>query len=97
MRVVIALGGNALGETPEKQKEMASITSKYIVPIIKRGYDVILTHGNGPQVGLINLAFTEGGKTNTKVYSMPFSECGAMSQGYIGFHLQNALLNELML
>ena len=95
MRVVIALGGNALGETPKKQKEMASITSKYIVPIIKRGYDVILTHGNGPQVGLINLAFTEGGKVNPKVYEMPFSECGAMSQGYIGFHLQNALLNEL--
>ena len=96
MRVVIALGGNALGETPEKQKEMARITSTYIVPIIKRGYDVILTHGNGPQVGLINLAFTEGGKVNSKVYAMPFSECGAMSQGYIGFHLQNALVNELL-
>ncbi len=96
MRVVIALGGNALGETPEKQKEMARITSTYIVPIIKRGYDVILTHGNGPQVGLINLAFTEGGKVNPKVYAMPFSECGAMSQGYIGFHLQNALVNELL-
>lgn len=95
MRLVIALGGNALGETPEKQKEMASITAKYIVPIIKSGYDVIITHGNGPQVGLINLAFTEGGKINEKVYKMPFSECGAMSQGYIGFHLENALINEL--
>lgn len=95
MRIVIALGGNALGETPEKQKEMAKVTASYIVPIIKRGHDVIITHGNGPQVGLINLAFNEGGKINEKVYNMPFSECGAMSQGYIGFHLQNALSNEL--
>ena len=95
MRIVIALGGNALGETPQKQKEMARITASLVVPIIKRGHNVILTHGNGPQVGLINLAFSEGGKINEKVYDMPFSECGAMSQGYIGFHLQNALSNEL--
>lgn len=95
MRVVIALGGNALGDTPEKQKEMAALTAKQILPIIKDGYEVIITHGNGPQVGLINLAFEEGNKSNQKVYKMPFSECGAMSQGYIGFHLQNALQNEL--
>lgn len=95
MRIVIALGGNALGNTPESQKEMASLTAKKIVPIIKAGHEVIITHGNGPQVGLINLAFTEGNKNNEKVYEMPFSECGAMSQGYIGYHLQNALQNEL--
>ncbi|MBQ7307479.1 MAG: carbamate kinase [Clostridia bacterium] len=95
MKVVIALGGNALGDTPQRQKEIVKKTAKYIVPIIKSGYDVILTHGNGPQVGLINLAFEEGKKNNQKVYEMPFSECGAMSQGYIGYHLQNALQNEL--
>lgn len=95
MRIVIALGGNALGDTPEKQKEMAALTAKGIIPIIKDGHEIIITHGNGPQVGLINLAFEEGNKVNKKVYAMPFSECGALSQGYIGFHLQNALQNEL--
>lgn len=95
MRIVIALGGNALGNTPETQKEMASLTAKKIVPIIKAGHEVIITHGNGPQVGLINLAFSVGHKNDEKVYTMPFSECGAMSQGYIGYHLQNALQNEL--
>lgn len=95
MKVVIALGGNALGNSPQEQKEIVKTTAKYIVPIIKEGYEVILTHGNGPQVGLINLAFEEGKKNNSKVYEMPFSECGAMSQGYIGYHLQNALQNEL--
>ena len=95
MKVVIALGGNALGNSPKEQKEIVKDTAKYIVPIIKAGYQVIITHGNGPQVGLINLAFEEGKKANNKVYEMPFSECGAMSQGYIGYHLQNALKNEL--
>jgi len=95
MKIVIALGGNALGETPEKQKEITKYTAKCIAPIIRAGHQVILTHGNGPQVGLINLAFEEGMKINKKVYSMPFSECNAMSEGYIGYHLQNALENEL--
>ena len=95
MKVVIALGGNALGNSPKEQKEIVKQTAKHIVPIIEAGYDVVLTHGNGPQVGLINLAFEEGKKANSKVYEMPFSECGAMSQGYIGYHLQNAIQNEL--
>lgn len=95
MRIVIALGGNALGNTPSEQKENAIKTAKKILPIIKDGNEVIITHGNGPQVGLINLAFTEGNKANERVYEMPFSECGAMSEGYIGYHLQNALQNEL--
>lgn len=96
MRVVIALGGNALGNDPITQKNNAILTAKKLIPIIEAGYEVVITHGNGPQVGLINLAFTEGNKTNDKVYSMPFAECGAMSQGYIGYHLQNALQNELL-
>ena len=91
MKIVIALGGNALGETPELQKETAVETAKLIVPIIKKGHDVIITHGNGPQVGMINLAFTE----STSAPDMPFPECGAMSQGYIGFHIQNAIYNAL--
>ena len=95
MRVVIALGGNALGNEPITQKENAVLAAKALVPIIKAGYEVVITHGNGPQVGLINLAFTEGHNVNEKVYQMPFAECGAMSEGYIGYHLQNALVNEL--
>ena len=95
MKIVIALGGNALGNSVAEQKRNATLTAKKIVEIIKEGHDVIITHGNGPQVGLINLAFSEGKKVNPKVYDMPFSECGAMSQGYIGYHLQNAIDNEL--
>lgn len=95
-RVVIALGGNALGNTPLEQIEKANITAKAIIPIIKDGYKVVLTHGNGPQVGLINLAFEEGSKTNPKVCEMPFPECNAMSEGYIGYHLQNAISNALV-
>ena len=94
MRIVIALGGNALGIEPQEQKKNAQITAKLLLPIIEAGHEVIITHGNGPQVGLINLAFTEGRKVNDKVYEMGFSECGAMSQGYIGYHLCNALTNE---
>ena len=95
MRVVIALGGNALGNDPITQKKNAILAAKALVPIIKAGYEVVITHGNGPQVGLISLAFTEGNNVNDKVYQMPFAECGAMSEGYIGYHLQNALVNEL--
>ena len=95
MRVIIALGGNALGNDPITQKENAISAARNLIPIIKAGYEVVITHGNGPQVGLINLAFTEGNKVNDKVYFMPFAECGAMSEGYIGYHLQNALVNEL--
>lgn len=95
MKIVVALGGNALGETPAIQKQNAMITAKYLIALIKEGHQLIITHGNGPQVGLINLAFDEGNKVNEKVYQMPFGECGAMSQGYIGYHLQNALINEM--
>lgn len=94
MRIVIALGGNALGIDPKIQKQNTDLTAKYLAKIIKMGHEVIITHGNGPQVGLINLAFEEGSKNNKNIYMMPLSECGAMSQGYIGYHLSNSLLNE---
>ena len=95
MRIVIALGGNALGIDPNEQYQNALLTAKYLTPIIKEGHEVIITHGNGPQVGLINLSFDEGVKASSKVYPMPFAECGAMSQGYIGYHLVNTLSNTL--
>ncbi|MFI5360150.1 MAG: carbamate kinase [Halanaerobiales bacterium] len=94
-KIVIALGGNALGNDPEAQKEAVRNTAKNIVDLIVEGYQVIISHGNGPQVGMINLAMDIASKNNTDIPEMPFAECGAMSQGYIGFHLQNALQNEL--
>ena len=90
-RYVVSLGGNALGNNAEEQKMLVSNVAKYIVKLMKDGHEVVIVHGNGPQVGMINLAFTDA----KSVPDMPFPECGAMSQGYIGFHLQNALQNEL--
>ena len=93
-RIVVALGGNALGNNPTEQLELTKTTAKSIVSLISKGNEVIVTHGNGPQVGLINLAFEEASKV-ANIPTMPFPECGAMSQGYIGYHLQNAIQNEL--
>lgn len=94
-RIVIALGGNALGNSPVEQKEIVKDSAKAICAIIKQGHEVIIAHGNGPQVGMINNAFDEANKVNSKSPFMPFAECGAMSQGYIGYHLQNAIVNEM--
>lgn len=90
-RFVVSLGGNALGKNAEEQKELLKEVAKPIVELIKDGHEVIIVHGNGPQVGMINLAFVDA----KSVPDMPFPECGAMSQGYIGFHIQNAIDNEL--
>lgn len=90
-RIVVSLGGNALGKNPIEQKDLLTQVSKPIVELIKQGHEVVIAHGNGPQVGMINLSFTESNSTP----NMPFPECGAMSQGYIGYHMQNAIGNEL--
>jgi len=92
---VIALGGNALGNTPLEQLELVRETAKPIVDLIQAGNQVIIAHGNGPQVGMINLGMAAAAEVNAIKSDMPFPECGAMSQGYIGFHLQNAIENEL--
>ena len=91
---MIALGGNALGNTPKQQLELVRQTASTIVDLIEEGYDVVVGHGNGPQVGMVNLAFENSFKKGGGTPEMPFPECGAMSQGYIGYHLQNALENE---
>lgn len=94
--VVIALGGNALGNTPEEQLELVKNTARHIVDMVGEGVNTIVTHGNGPQVGMINNAFDIASKDPTsKVPSMPFPECGAMSQGYIGYQLSQAILGEV--
>lgn len=93
--VVIALGGNALGDTPEEQLELVKETAKSIVDLVSEGTNVVVSHGNGPQVGMINNAFDYASSHDGKTPEMPFPECGAMSQGYIGYHLSQAVLNEL--
>ncbi|MDD4068907.1 MAG: carbamate kinase [Candidatus Izemoplasmatales bacterium] len=94
-KIVVALGGNALGHNPEDQITKVKKAVKPIVELVEQGNEVILAHGNGPQVGMINLSFEISSKNSEKNPDMPFPECGAMSQGYIGYHLQNALLTEL--
>ena len=94
-RIVIALGGNALGNTPYEQLALVTETAKPIVDLIAQGNEVIIAHGNGPQVGMINLGMATAAEAKAIKSDMPFPECGAMSLGYIGYHLQNAIGNEL--
>lgn len=91
-KILIALGGNALGKNPSEQLELVKRVSSIIVSLVEMGNEVIITHGNGPQVGMINLAFDNN---NSLGFSMPFAECNAMSEGYIGYHLQQSITNEL--
>ncbi|MEG0168637.1 carbamate kinase [Anaerorhabdus sp.] len=93
-RLVIALGGNALGNSPEEQLDLVKETAKTIVDLAEE-YDVIIGHGNGPQVGMINNAMEFSSKEGGKTPYMPFPECGAMSQGYIGYHLTQSIEAEL--
>ena len=94
-RIVIALGGNALGNTPEEQKAKVGNAAKTIVDLVAQGHELIIAHGNGPQVGMINLGLSHSAADGVIKAEMPFPECGAMSQGYIGYHLQNAIAREL--
>ncbi|HBW13356.1 MAG TPA: carbamate kinase [Proteiniclasticum sp.] len=87
-RILIALGGNALGNSWKEQKEALKEASRSISDLIEKGHEVIISHGNGPQVGMIHDAMAKE--------EMPLTECTAMSQGYIGYHLQNALKTELL-
>ena len=94
-RLVIALGGNALGNTPEQQLELVKETASTIVDLAEEGYEVVVGHGNGPQVGMVNLAFENSHNKVGGTPVMPFPECGAMTQGYIGYHLQQSIGREL--
>ena len=94
-KIVIALGGNALGDTAEEQLKLVEETAKSIVDLVAGGNDVVIAHGNGPQVGMINLGLNYAYENGVIKGSVPFPECGAMSEGYIGYHLQNAVGNEL--
>lgn len=93
-KVVVALGGNALGKSPEEQLKLVKNTASSLIGLIDAGNQVVISHGNGPQVGAINLGMNFAAE-NGKTAAFPFPECGAMSQGYIGYHLQQRLQNEL--
>ena len=95
-KIVLALGGNALGDSLSEQMVAVQTTSSAIVDLIQQGHQVIVTHGNGPQVGMINVAFEAASKTSAHSPVLPMSVCVALSQGYIGYDLQNALREELL-
>ena len=91
--IVIALGGNALQEagkpaTAEAQLEVVESTAKYIADIIEKGYNIVVAHGNGPQVGRLVI---QNEYASAVTPAMPFDVCGAMSQGMIGYHIQQGL------
>jgi len=88
-KIVVALGGNALGNNVQEQIANAKLAAASIADLAAAGHSVVVAHGNGPQVGAIKIALDAGG------FVVPMPECTAMSQGYIGFHLQQALGNEL--
>ena len=95
-RIVVALGRNAFGETfPEQQKNIKK-AAVAIADLIMEKYQIVITHSNGPQVGMIQTAMTEFSRLDTKYTVCPMSICGAMSQGYIGYDLQNSIRTELL-
>lgn len=96
MKILVALGGNALGNSPSEQLELVKHAAKSIADLAIEGHQIVVVHGNGPQVGMIQSAFEIGNEVNKTIPLMPLTECGSMSQGYIGYHLQNAITNELL-
>lgn len=95
MKIVIALGGNALGNNPAEQKELVKVPAEKAAILAKQGHTVVVGHGNGPQVGMIFNAFADAKKVNPKTPNVPFAEAGGMSQGYIGYHMLAAIQTEL--
>lgn len=95
-RVVVALGHRALGNTMPEQLAAVKNSSKAIADLIEAGYQVVVTHSNAPQVGMIHTALNEFGKEHPEYTAAPMSVCSAMSQGYIGYDLQNAIREELI-
>lgn len=95
-RIVIALGHEALGSTLPEQQKAAARTAKAVADFIREDYQVVITHSNGPQVGMIHTAMNEFCRIYPEYTATPTSVCSAMSQGYIGYDLQNAIRTELL-
>jgi carbamate kinase len=94
-RIVIALGGNALGDNLREQMAAAQITAAAIVDLVAEGHEIAVVHGNGPQVGMIETAFETAARADRHFPVLPMSVCVALSQGYIGYDLQNTIRMEL--
>jgi carbamate kinase len=94
-RIVVALGGNALGNTLKEQMVAARLTARAIVDLVEAGHEIVVVHGNGPQVGMIETAFETAARADAHFPVLPMSVCVALSQGYIGYDLQNTLKEEL--
>lgn len=90
-RIVVALGGNALGDTAAQQQERIGLAAPVLADIAKKGHQLIICHGNGPQVGMVQKAFESASGMDNRVPPMELPECTAMSQGYIGYHLQKGI------
>ena len=95
-KIVVALGHKALGTTLPEQKAAVKRSAKVIADLVAAGADVVITHSNAPQVGMIHMAMNEFGKMHTDYSAAPMSVCSAMSEGYIGYDLQNAIREELL-
>ena len=95
-KLVVALGRNCFGETFPEQKKNVARAAKAIADLIEAKYDVVITHSNGAQVGMLQTAMTEFSRLDSKYTVAPVSLCGALSQGYIGYDLQNAIRTELL-
>ena len=95
-KIVIALGRNALGKNLPEQKKAVELTAVAIADLIEEGHQLIITHSNGPQVGMIDAAIRDLSKSNPEYTVAPLAICDAMSQGYIGYDLQNAIRAELV-
>ena len=95
-KIVVALGHKALGTTLPEQKAAVKRSAKVIADLVAAGADIVITHSNAPQVGMIHMAMNEFGKMHTDYSAAPMSVCSAMSEGYIGYDLQNAIREELL-
>ncbi len=94
-RVVVCLGGNALGSTPEELQHCIAETTPALLRLIDLGNEIIITHGNGPQVGWMQKAFAIAHMADPEIPDLPLPDCGAVTQGYIGYYLQQGLENEI--
>jgi carbamate kinase len=95
-KIVVALGRNAFGDTFPEQHERVKTAAKAIADLVEAKYEIVITHSNGPQMGTINTAMAEFSRLDNNQTVAPMSVCGAMSQGYIGYDLQNAIRSELL-
>lgn len=95
-KILVALGRNAFGDTFPEQQKAVKIAAKAIADLVEDNYEIVITHSNGPQVGMFHTAMTEFSRLDSKYTVAPMSVCSALSQGYIGYDLQNILRTELL-